>query len=202
LIPTGAITADTIEDHIRILREDIFERMNDIVEDWTADPIELKASEATFALTDAHWRLPAGLAHIWGNVGDAFGINYLQSGVIGTEPPGNGAECELHFVMPAGVTIKNVNPTFLRTDSGNTFVMELRRSPKTTPTTYATLASYTATIAQPGWQIDVAVPLVTPETVSADNVYFLWFWFTGTNAQMLVHSFNIVYDSPSASNRF
>jgi hypothetical protein len=202
LIPAGSITADQIEDHIRILREDVFERMNDIVTDWTADPVVLKPASSVFGLTDQHFRIPALMAGIWGNVGDAFGINFLNSGVIGTEPPSGGAECLLPFMLPVGVTLKSFSVTFLRTDSGENLNVELRRSPKAAPTTYATLATWAATVAQPTWQVDVSTTLGTPEVISKDNVYFFMFWFSGTNAETLVHSFDLVYDSPSASNRF
>jgi hypothetical protein len=40
--PLGSADADTIDDIIRQLKFDIQERMNGIVVDWTADPIQLK----------------------------------------------------------------------------------------------------------------------------------------------------------------
>ena len=44
--PTGAEAANTIDDLMRELKEDIHERMDDIVEDWTDDPVVLKAAAA------------------------------------------------------------------------------------------------------------------------------------------------------------
>lgn len=38
-IPLGSADADTIDDAIQQLRKDIHDRMDDIVEDWTADPV-------------------------------------------------------------------------------------------------------------------------------------------------------------------
>lgn len=37
--PPGSQAANTIDDEIRKLRLDIFQRMSDVVEDWTADPV-------------------------------------------------------------------------------------------------------------------------------------------------------------------
>lgn len=42
-VPAGSELASTIDDHLRRLRLDIQERMNDIVTDWTADPVVLSA---------------------------------------------------------------------------------------------------------------------------------------------------------------
>src|SRR5690349_2221452 len=39
VIPAGTEAAKNIDDQIRQLRLDIFERMNDLVADWTADPV-------------------------------------------------------------------------------------------------------------------------------------------------------------------
>lgn len=43
-VPAGSELANTIDDHLRRLRLDIEERMNDIVADWAADPVVLNAS--------------------------------------------------------------------------------------------------------------------------------------------------------------
>jgi hypothetical protein len=45
IIPAGTEQASTADDHIRRLRLEIEERMNDIVEDWSADPVVLQTSE-------------------------------------------------------------------------------------------------------------------------------------------------------------
>jgi hypothetical protein len=42
IVPAGSEQASTADDHIRRLRLEIEERMNDIVEDWSADPVALK----------------------------------------------------------------------------------------------------------------------------------------------------------------
>lgn len=41
IIPAGSAAANTVDDQIRQLRLDIQERMDDIVIDWTADPVVL-----------------------------------------------------------------------------------------------------------------------------------------------------------------
>lgn len=46
VIPAGTAAANTLDDQIRQLRLDIQERMNDVVADWTVDPVVLKAREA------------------------------------------------------------------------------------------------------------------------------------------------------------
>jgi len=44
--PTGSEAANTIDDLMRELKEDIHERMDDLVVDWTDDPVVLKATAA------------------------------------------------------------------------------------------------------------------------------------------------------------
>jgi hypothetical protein len=46
IVPAGSEQASTADDHIRRLRLEIEERMNDIVQDWSADPVVLRTSEA------------------------------------------------------------------------------------------------------------------------------------------------------------
>jgi hypothetical protein len=57
LIPLGSDLAGHIDDDIRQLRLDVFERMNDIVVDWTADPIVLKPISSN----DNHRYIPFSL---------------------------------------------------------------------------------------------------------------------------------------------
>lgn len=199
LIPSGSITADTIEDHIRILREDIYERMNSLVVDWNADPVALKPSDATFALTDRKLRLPAGLMGIYGNVGDAGGLDFRTDGLVGAEGPLYQGHGRMDLVLPAGITIKSFNSSFLRTNSGAIFSWEFRRLLKGT-STYATLASYTAGVAQAGWQ-DVNTALTSNEVVNSDYSYFFIVELGGDSTWCLFHSLEMVYDSPSASVR-
>jgi len=46
--PTGSEAANTIDDLIRELKEDIHERMDDLVVDWTDDPVVLQAQAASW----------------------------------------------------------------------------------------------------------------------------------------------------------
>ena len=45
-IPLGSALANTIDDQIRQLRLDIHERMDSVVIDWTADPVQLQSDVA------------------------------------------------------------------------------------------------------------------------------------------------------------
>lgn len=38
-VPAGTVAANLIDDHIRRLRLDLHERMDELVEDWTTDPV-------------------------------------------------------------------------------------------------------------------------------------------------------------------
>ena len=44
IIPTGSAAPSTVDNQIRQLRLDIQERMDDIVEDWTSDPVVTKST--------------------------------------------------------------------------------------------------------------------------------------------------------------
>jgi hypothetical protein len=41
VVPAGSDPANTADDHMRRIRLDLFERLSDIVQDWTADPVLL-----------------------------------------------------------------------------------------------------------------------------------------------------------------
>lgn len=80
IIPAGTDPLNTADDQIRQLRLDLQERMNDIVVDWTVDPVVLAADiekitgtpNVARVFTNAAFALPSGVATIIDFVAETF----------------------------------------------------------------------------------------------------------------------------------
>jgi hypothetical protein len=93
--PTGDTPAKQIDDEFRKLRVDIRERMNTLVTDFTADPIELKA-ESGGAVTDKTMLVPS-----WAFKSDND-LTHTSTGVS------VGVDSDLYapVILPIGATVK------------------------------------------------------------------------------------------------
>lgn len=145
--PPGSQAANTIDDEIRQLRLDIHERMDDIVVDWTADPIVLAGAGAVVSSKRATYQdsLSAGskvsaLADIQGMMFVVLTGTTNSSGVITFNfneiNTGSGGTLNYQVSNGAGVAFWRGNrssdgvPVFIRVigSSGvtNTVTLEFR----------------------------------------------------------------------------
>jgi hypothetical protein len=143
--PPGSQAANTADDEFRQLRLDLHERMNDLVEDWTDDPVVLKVASGIFQSK----RVSYQDALVGGSKASAFAdiqaiMFVFFSGVTGSNGQILLNVNEINVV--AGVTWNVANnlmaisawnggrldgvPVFMRTISSsgvaNTFTMEFR----------------------------------------------------------------------------
>jgi hypothetical protein len=97
IVPAGSEQASTADDHIRRLRLEIEERMSDIVEDWSADPVELKLGFG--ALTDQKIMIHGGAFII---EPDSDNVDYNDDGISVTDLT---EQIRTPLILPVGYTI-------------------------------------------------------------------------------------------------
>lgn len=177
-VPLGSADADTIDDAAQQLRADIHERMNDVVADWTADPVVPKQQKRT------------GLVLIL--PGSFIKERQTQDDVTQTDKyyqSDNSATNDEYFPIPARNDWKITKVEALFDLSGDTSVtIALYKVAFDTGTAQTTVGSVVVSAAGVGIQTVFS----GNETVS-DSYYQVK--FTGSNAgRHLIYALRVTYD--------
>ncbi|KKN23046.1 hypothetical protein LCGC14_0908890 [marine sediment metagenome] len=177
VVPAGSDPLNTADDQIRRLRLDIQERMDEVVDDWTADPVTLSYPLGV----PLHWSL--------GMIDRATTTHSVLWGGSGSErvlsPTAAGAQYIMYIPVPmkTGITLASAKIRIYR-DTGAVIVLEMKHVGNTgTETTLGT-----ATSSSTGWHDLLITGLA--HTVLADNVYLMRINVTadgssGTSARLL-----------------
>jgi hypothetical protein len=144
VIPAGSVAANLIDDHIRQVRLDLEQRLEDVVEDMTADPIIVNSS----VKKTIHWskgnqyKLTVLADDNWlgFNIGDGFFT--LSPGAVS-----DTLQWIIPLDLPPGVTLTDVVARVYR-DSGATVSMAILEH---TDTPTKNQIGSTQTSASTGW---------------------------------------------------
>lgn len=110
--PLGSAQANTADDEMRTIRLDVHERMDDIVEDWTADPVAIKQD---IIGTKAGKTLVVHGSAFVVEPAEANSFNYSDSG---TSSIASGAQPIRAWVpLPGGVTITKIEWLYTNGDT-------------------------------------------------------------------------------------
>lgn len=191
--PLGSAQANTVDDEIRALRLDIQERMNDLVEDWTADPVKINPTSLPQSTAIKLFIGPYGIQPgVQGDVNQHYGDGGFQSASAQSSTRCNvslpvGCVVTKFEVMALVSTSPSLAVTLMKTTwvAGGTSIT-------VTPTDFALTLPISPVIAI------VATPDNTAaETVSDNFVY--WIKNSGPGGQYIIYGYLITYDLPAAA---
>ena len=175
--PLGTADSGTIDDIIRALKVQIRERMNDIVVDWTADPVVLKTTSISKTGLK-EFVAPFGLSILSGSLGVDSEEKFVQI----TGGVNNG-----YIDIPARTGTKITKIEALIDPNGNTVLWTTRKTSFTATPASTTIGTGSAT----GGPL-VAIVLLFTGAETVGDVYFTAF-FDG-NGTWNFYGLRITYD--------
>lgn len=187
--PLGSAQAHTADDEIRDLRLDIHERMDELVEDWTADPVVAKQS--AYGTKEGKTLIVHGSAFVI-EPSEVNSFNYADSG---TSSVSNVAQPMRAWVpLPNGVTITKIE--WLVTNGDTAAISLVFGSLEFVQAlTVEVLSSLSTTESGVGIVDSGEIGLA----VGADKCYFLKADKSG-GAAFGINAVRITYDTPDARN--
>jgi hypothetical protein len=188
-VPSGSEQASTADDHFRRLRLEIEERMNDIVEDWSADPVVLSPTGGLVGkVVNIH-----SSAFVCEPSEEAT-VEYGDTGVTVSNLVG---PIRAGLVLPLGVTVRRMRWLITNGDTA-AIAMKLGSVDFAVGAASGTIASMTTT--DSGSQI-VDSFTVAPFSYTVDSGVILYLSADkGGGAEFIIHGVSLTYDTPDARN--
>ncbi len=190
-VPLGSELAANIDDFMRRDRLDIFERMNDLVVDWTADPVVLKPSVIA-NITGTKILIPhcAFLSDLHAKENDLDDLAVY--GFVGSP------KLYAPVIVPNGVLITqleyNIDLDAASSVSAKFFFNDFTNPPVNTSTSVLTLTTSTGTLQTLDSGVLAGGSRITTDT---DKMYFIEISATGTAGHSYkVFGARITYEYP------
>ncbi len=183
IIPAGSDPANTADDELRQLRLDINERMDQLVEDWTADPLlTLTGIRRTVYWTD-------GAFQIFGT-GTTLSEGYSNSS-LKMHPAAltDTINWVIRMNVPVGATLQRVEGRVFRDNATGAVIMRSKRTTNTP--TAITFNTQTSTFLA-GWHTLVGSALV--ELAVVDEMLITEFSLTAGTLTDEVGLFSLTYE--------
>ncbi|KKK74752.1 hypothetical protein LCGC14_2880610 [marine sediment metagenome] len=186
--PAGSAAANTADDEIRKLRLDMEERMNDLVNDWTVDPVVLK-SEGPSGVRWRHWS--EGVLDRGTEDYENFTSRVLISDSIST----NSRVWYAPMPLTVGTTLTDVTARVNRVNVTAAITLQVIKISNNADPPLETALMGTVTSSSTGWEdlssgvlsevIDVdhvylAVVTLKPDGTTANTAQFLAYKFTAS----------------------
>lgn len=186
--PAGSAAANTADDEIRKLRLDLEERMNDLVNDWTVDPVVLK-SEGPSGVRWRHWS--EGVL----DRGTEDYANFTARVLISDSAAASARVWYAPMPLTVGTTLTNVVARVDRVNSSAVITLQVVKISNNADPPVETALMGTVTSSTTGWEdlssgvlteaIDVdhvylAIVILTPDGSTANTARFLAYKFTAT----------------------
>lgn len=183
IIPAGSDPANTADDELRQLRLDINERMDELVEDWAADPLfVLTGIRRTLYWTD-------GAFQIFGS-GSTLTEGYSNSSLkMHPAQLADTIEWIIRMDVPVGATLQRMEGRVFRDDAAGGMTMQGKRTTNA-PSSIAFNTQTSTFLA--GWHTLVASALA--EDAVVDEMLIAEFGLTSINSTEEVGLFSLTYE--------
>lgn len=187
--PLGSAQANTADDEMRAIRLDVQERMNELVEDWSADPVVPKQS--VYGTKEGKTMMVHGTAFVI-EPAETNSFNYADNGV--TNVASDAQPIRAWLPMANGVTITKIE--WLVTN-GDTAAMSMILGSVQFEEAVAVTTHNSLSTTISGTVIVDSGPVAI--SVGADNAFFLKA-DKGGGAAFAVHAVRITYNAPDGRN--